>query len=531
MSAGPSAFPPATPRAATPLRWLDRVATGLLLLPVLAYGAMSLRWPFSWDHGIFAWIAETIVHGGLPYRDAWDVKGPLTFYSFALVRLVTGRGMWGIRLFDLLVLAVGALAAARLVSRLGGRGVGRYAALFLVLFYGGTGFWDTAQPDGWAAFLLLVAFVPLLTGGLTSPRSAYAAGAASGVAALFKPLFGVFILVPLLYVLLGREHPPGVRLRQAVLVGVACGVPLALCAAWFAAHGAFWHLFDTYVLYNLEQAGFPAATAATSWQRFLWRLSVMPAVLPALAASALGIGLVLRTDRRSAILLLVWLGLGFWAVWTQHRFWSLYQWHVAFVPLAVAAWVGVGRLWYLPAVGPAQLALRLGVLALGLVLFARAARRPLRDEARWLELVRGRLTADQYDAAYATEALSWSVPQARRVAAYVETHTAPTDRVLVWSDPTVNYLTRRPGVGRLIFHNAFDTDHPTRHREAYRAELLRSLELHPPRLVIIAQRNLVAADSINEANVATRFPRFAELLARNYHPVDTIGQMIVQARN
>ena len=74
---------------------------------VVGYAAMSLRWPFNWDHGIFAWIAETIVHGGLPYRDAWDVKGPLTFYTFALVRAVTGRGMWGIRLFDLVVVAAG----------------------------------------------------------------------------------------------------------------------------------------------------------------------------------------------------------------------------------------------------------------------------------------------------------------------------------------------------------------------------------------------------------------------------------------
>jgi 4-amino-4-deoxy-L-arabinose transferase-like glycosyltransferase len=530
MPAGSSALPPA-PRAAALLRWLDRAAIGLLLVPALLYGAMSLRWPFSWDHGIFAWIAETIVHGGLPYRDAWDVKGPLTFYSFALVRLVTGRGMWGIRLFDLLVLGAGALAAARLVDRLGGPRVGRYAGLFLVLFYGGAGFWDTAQPDGWAAVLLLIAFVPLLSGKPTSPRAACAAGAAAGVAALFKPLFGVFLLVPLLYVLLDGEERAAVRVRRAVLVGLACAVPLALCAAWFAAHGAFWPLFDTYVLYNLEQAGSPAAAAASPGQRFLWRLWVTPVVVPALAAAAAGIGLVLRTDRRAAVLLLLWLGLGFWAVWTQHRFWSLYQWHVALVPLAVAAWVGVGRLWYLRPAGAAALAWRLGALALGALLFARAVRRPLRDEARWLELVRGRLTADQYDAAYATGPLSWSVPQARRVAAYVERHTAPTDRVLVWSDPTVNYLTGRPSVGRLVFHNPFDTDHPTPHREAYRAELLESLEARPPRLVIMARRNLEVSDSINEANVAARFPRLAELLARNFHPVDTIGEMIVHARN
>ena len=468
-----------SPRGALEL-WLDRIAIGILLVLVVGYAAMSLRWPFNWDHGIFAWIAETIVHGGLPYRDAWDVKGPLTFYTFALVRAVTGRGMWGIRLFDLVVVACGAFAAARIVSRLGGPGTGRYAAVFLVLLYGGAGFWNTAQPDGWAAFILLLAFAPLLSSAPTDSAPAYLAGAACGIAALYKPLFGVFLLVPLLHVMLGTDQRLPARLRQAMLVGLSCAVPLVLCAAWFAAHGALATLVDTYISYNLEQAALPATLAVSAGHRFLWRLSVMPVVPPALALGAVGIAAVFRSDRRAAILLLVWVGLGFWVVWTQHRFWSLYQWHVAFIPLAVVAWVGVGRIWHAPLVGPFGVGLRLVAAALGLLLLVRVARRPLADELRWLDLVRGRVTADEYDAAYATDALSWSVPQARAVARYVETHTKPTDRVLVWSDPTVNYLTGRPGVGRLIFHNAFDTDYPTRHREAYRAELLQELPSGPP---------------------------------------------------
>ena len=48
---------------------------------------------------------------------------------------------------------------------------------------------------------------------------------------------------------------------------------------------------------------------------------------------------------------------------------------------------------------------------------------------------------------------------------------------------------------------------------------------------MIARRNLDPADSINEANVAKRFPQLAELLARNYHPVDTVGAMIVMRQH
>jgi hypothetical protein len=35
----------------------------------------SLWFPFRWDHGIMASVGDTIVRGGMPYRDAWDMKG------------------------------------------------------------------------------------------------------------------------------------------------------------------------------------------------------------------------------------------------------------------------------------------------------------------------------------------------------------------------------------------------------------------------------------------------------------------------
>jgi hypothetical protein len=509
-----------------------RVAVAALSALILLWAAASLRWPFNWDHGIFGWIGDTIVHGGMPYRDAWDVKGPLTFYTFALVQLVVGKAMWGIRLFDLLMLSATALATARLVRHLGGPGAGLFGALFLALQYGGAGFWDTAQPDGWAAFLMVFAVMPLVTGGgATSLPLAARSAAIVGVCSLFKPLYGAFLVVPLLYVLLADGMPLLGRLRNAAVVGLACGVPIALCALWFAWRGALGSLVDTYVLYNLEQSRLPMTTTAVAARRFLWRLTGSPVLLLGAAAGAVGVGSVLRTDRRSGSILAAWVVLGFWAVWTQHRFWSLYQWHVAYVPLGVVAWIGVGRLWHRPSPEGRPAWWRALALAAGAFLFAGVIRAPARQGVRWLQLVTGRLTAEQYDSAFATDPLTWSVPGSRRVAAFVEEHTEPGDRVFVWSDPTVNYLTGRPSVGRLIFHNAFNTDHPTPHREAYRAELLRSLATHPPKYFIIARRSLELSDSINETNVAGRFPGLAAALAQGYHPVAEIDDLVINLRN
>ena len=54
-------------------------AAALGLLAALA-AVVSLWWPYGWDQGAMAWVGDTIVDGGMPYRDAWDVKGPLTYY-------------------------------------------------------------------------------------------------------------------------------------------------------------------------------------------------------------------------------------------------------------------------------------------------------------------------------------------------------------------------------------------------------------------------------------------------------------------
>jgi len=61
-----------------------------------------LMFPFGRDQGIFAVIADTILAGGMPYRDAWDVKPPAIFYLYALAQYLVGRRMVAIRIFEVI---------------------------------------------------------------------------------------------------------------------------------------------------------------------------------------------------------------------------------------------------------------------------------------------------------------------------------------------------------------------------------------------------------------------------------------------
>ncbi len=130
-----------------------QVAGAVMLVAFGVAAAGSLFYPFGRDQGIFAWVADQIVAGGVPFRDAWDQKGPATHYTYALIQLVFGRGLWGVRVFDLLAVAATQWAIIALVRPR----ASWFAALTSALVFGGlhyrlndwsnTGSWDNRASD------------------------------------------------------------------------------------------------------------------------------------------------------------------------------------------------------------------------------------------------------------------------------------------------------------------------------------------------------------------------------------------------
>ena len=52
----------------------------------------------NWNAATYVYMAKTILAGGMPYRDAYDVKGPGIYYLFALALLPFDTRMLGIQL-------------------------------------------------------------------------------------------------------------------------------------------------------------------------------------------------------------------------------------------------------------------------------------------------------------------------------------------------------------------------------------------------------------------------------------------------
>jgi hypothetical protein len=494
------------------------------LTTVLAAVA-TLWWPFGWDQGIFAWIGGAVAGGGLPYRDAWDVKGPLTFLPFALAELAFGREMWGIRIFDLLLLAVAAAAIRRVVAARATRGAATGAALLYALAYLGFGYWHTAQPDGWVAMLALAGWAPLLADerAVARRRVMAVAGLVVGLGVLAKPLYVLLALVPLGALALADELP--LRRRAALALAFAGGAaaPVIACAAWFAFRGGLGAMLETYLRFNAEMAGAGQKPVLGVLRAMYARMVERPVVLLALPAAAAGVAVLARDARRTGILLGGWLLLALLIVFVQGRLFG-YHWHAVFAPLAVLTGIGLGRLWRPNGVAPA-LEIRVAVAALTLLLASLIARHPVREAVWWLRYVGGESTRAEYLEAYDYPGLGYAPADDRAAAGWLASRTDAGDRVLAWSDPAVNWLARRDPPGRFGFHiavNSFDGTPLTVRQHGYRAEFVADLARRPPRYILVADRAL-RYEPDYQLSVPGQFPALADLIARDYEETGRIG--------
>src|SRR5688572_12300501 len=89
---------------------LDRVLAGLrqrkldllLALLALAFGLVSLTYPFGRDQGLYHYVGrEWLLRGSIPYRDMFEHKPPGLYILHALSVLLFGQKLYAIRVLDL----------------------------------------------------------------------------------------------------------------------------------------------------------------------------------------------------------------------------------------------------------------------------------------------------------------------------------------------------------------------------------------------------------------------------------------------
>ncbi|MEO6865706.1 MAG: glycosyltransferase family 39 protein [Gemmatimonadaceae bacterium] len=481
--------------------------------------AYQLAQPLGDDQGIFVWAGDVIRHGGVMYRDAWDVKGPLVYYLAAGAEYVLGHHVWAFRALDVLWQLAAAPLLFATARRLGAGTVGAVAAVALYFIWftaleSGNG----AQPDAWAGILLCLVALLLLR----RPRSGntlLACGALVGTCCLIKPTYGTFLLMPAVYFIAAPTWNG--RLRGLALTVVGFILPLLLSVAFFAAHGALRDYYDTYIGFTLSVY---VVKDAVSWTRRMWiafRILVLSFrfFVPALLA-AVGIANLARRLPRDATMLAVWLFLTVLNVLIQGKMIWLYQYLPVYLPLAVAAGIGLSvtltssRKLVVRSPKPRRMSLLLAaacVIPVGMV----CGGATLKLTAWTKHVLRG----SPSDGFSEVEFREWGNESGTiaDAAQYVERHTSPQDIVFFtdnWSGG--NFLSHRDSPGRLANPRAYMDLPASRYGKAYGDEFMRTLQARPPVYVVAAASSLCSAPDFQGEYCIDRAPAAYAWLTTNY---------------
>jgi hypothetical protein len=210
----------------------------------------SLFWALGLDQNIFAEIGSLLLAGKKPYANAWDVKPPNIFYTYALFEWLFGQREFAIRLSDYCFAIAACAAMYAWIDRITSReNIARWApfvaSILLILTLLSLGLADTAQTESYSlVFLILAALLIMtndklrMTNGNTEIQirhssfvirhSVFIAGAALGIATFYKSTNAIFLLpLAIEIVILQRKWLLAIA---ALIAGflLVCGIELGV---------------------------------------------------------------------------------------------------------------------------------------------------------------------------------------------------------------------------------------------------------------------------------------------------------------
>ncbi len=503
---------------------------------LLAWVPVALSWPASGDGQVFLWLADLVAHDrGVPYRDAFETKGPMSWLPLVPVVWAAGQAhAWTIRVVDIAFGLAGTWACGRLGARWHSRTASGLAALLHAAWWATPDFWNSAQPDAWAGAWIACAIALVVPpaaperatapGAPSVPRRAgtlavATAGMLVGAAAMIKPFYVAFLAVPAL-LLLGDPR----RVRQLALLLGGGGFGVVLPMLLLARLGAL----DAW----LACLGWTATVYAGKGGSIVTRI---PALLlgvlqpPWGAASTVAAGAVAASwsaGRRLVTLAAVtWLGGVLATVFVQGRFWP-YHWAPLIAPLAV--WGGIGVAMLLAehdATG-----LRVVGRGIGVVLAIAAIVGPLQHAYRWA-------TGRSSMAARAT----WEAREFRSYGRQSGAVLAITDSLLrkARADDRVLAWGFYPGIGPLLGHRAASRlaiivplfeGAGTRARDSLRTAFVREMTATPPRWWLLATPAMRDRAQEQAAWRIDSIPGLRALLDTRYRVVTRTAEWTVHER-
>jgi hypothetical protein len=447
-------------------RLASRLAIGGLVLLFIALRWNSYNAPLIRDEGEYAYAAQLLTHGLLPYEHAFIQKPPMVFYSYALANLLLPDLFWAPRL---LAYGFAALATVLLgyIARLEfGKGVA-LPAMWLVtpmILLPGVGEF-TANTEMFMLLPLLATVAVYIRSRHRGHRPKYWLGAGFlGVTTLCYKYTALPILVFVFAVWSveqWQQTRDAKRLGQSWLAAVLGAVPaFILELGFFLAHDGGARLWECTVLFNRYYVASHTFGITYLWSKFgffwsnWWFLFFIPCAV----------------WLRPAPRVWFWLGMFICAIFATGA--STYeQYYITLMPFwALLSAVGIRALASRITAGSVRPARWAGGLVTAVVMLL-----VIRSDVPWLICAPKQFSRVRMN--------GFPFIGAPVVARHVAELSSPDDLIFVaGSEPQILYYARRFSDTRFITVYALMI--PTAVTRKYQREAIDDLLEHPPKLIV-----------------------------------------------
>lgn len=522
---------------------LDLPVVGLALLVIVVGLAHLVALHYGRDQGIYAVVADAMVHGKAPYKGSWDFKPPGIFLVYAIARLIFGEGVHAVRVLEALGYASLVYAFTIFSKRhVGDVRPGLLGGALAVLTHVQLEFWHTGQPESFAAILLAWALVaatwePPVRDQATTKRlwlSWAAVGALYTMASLLKPPLGGGLLVSLGFVLVRerrRQATLDVRSLAAPVLAMVVGavVPLALTAAYFASKHALADLHHTLFVFTpyYTKLGF-----RSEWFLGFVFLAIEQWTFTFSAFNVFGLAFLLAMPRLSeregsgVAHVAGMISFQLVGVALQAKFFPYH--YGASLPFAglLAGW-GFWKLWLWAK--RFELFGLVGVAALIWLLHdARTATRDVEDgfwdrcRQRLRTVTDASIRVEVADHLYSVADVD--AGENRRVAEWLAAHTKSDESAYIYGfEPAIYDLAKRRPATRYVYNVP---QRVTWGREQARRVLMEDLAADKPAAIVVERRDVfpvVTGDNLDSAASLRTFPELQTLLNERYVFEERIG--------
>ena len=511
-------------------RGTELLLMALLALTVLVQANAGTR-SLGRDQGFYVYIGSEIVHGRLPYADAWEGKPPAIFYLNAL-GIWLGRGSrWGVWFIELVCLVAALWLSYELLKRKWGPWpaiIGTALWLYSLdrTFYGGGNF--TEEYPLLLHFLSIMLMLQLFKGYSTRLYS-FAIGVFFAVTFLFRPNNAALEAGVVIAAVIAWLSRKAYREMLSGLVCMAAGalIPLLVTGLYFWSRGLLQDLIDASLLYHVEYEGSSSPSGMILWTGFqILGIGVALAVLGYLM-------MLFQARQPSDDRLLYVFVLIAWPLTilvtdpAQKGFAHYYINWLPFIGLLSAFAVYWLQSHLLHRTFNSQKAEWAGLAAsfvIGISLFVMSGRAA--EYGKVLERL-----ANRYQ-----QGIEYRTP----TALYVQNHTRPGERVLFWSAwPGENYMAERESPTASLYYPLYaPSPISTRLSEQFFRDLV---ERKPVLIVDIGHQNTLSLDPVErqqrlEAGLGWQYlpSNTLQVLAyidQNYHKVAVVKNKTIYRLN